>query len=175
MRAVGRAVAAARAAGHVDAQLERVAVLVDNQVEIRQQQGAGRGELDIGVLVAEGERPGPTLFRSVSMAPKYDGVTPNVPVHRFTWNGNHPRPSTAMRPLLAKAIAGSLLPDEFACGDEVKPAGVAGEMSRMLEKAEEEARAPAQRPPGPPRRRWQLRPPPRQSRPSFSSRMSLLR
>ena len=69
------------------------------------------------------------------MAPKYDGVEPNVPVQRLTWNGSHPRPSTAIRPSLAKAMAGSLLPDEFAWGEEVKPAGVAGEMRSVFEKS----------------------------------------
>jgi hypothetical protein len=32
-------------------------------------------------------------------------------------------------------MAGSLLPDEFAWGDEVKPGGVPGEMSGVFEKS----------------------------------------
>ena len=50
------------------------------------------------------------------MAPKYDGVEPNLPRHRFTWKGSQASPSTAIDPSGPKAIAGSLLPVEFACG-----------------------------------------------------------
>src|SRR5215470_1804065 len=66
-------------------------------------------------------RPAPTLFRSVSMAPKYDGVAPKCPFHRFTWNGSQASPSTAMVPSLANVMAGSLLPVEFAFGAVVTP------------------------------------------------------
>jgi hypothetical protein len=63
------------------------------------------------------------IERLVSIAPKYDGVDPNVPFQRFTWNGSQPRPSTAIAPSEPNAIAGSLSPDEFATGDAVSPDG----------------------------------------------------
>jgi hypothetical protein len=63
------------------------------------------------------------MERLVSIPPKYDGVDPNAPFQRFTWNGNQPRPSTAIAPFGPKAIAGSLSPDEFATGDAVSPGG----------------------------------------------------
>src|SRR5215470_4460216 len=80
-------------------------------------------------------RPAPTLCRSVSMAPKYDGVAPKCPFHRFTWNGSHARPSTAMVPSLANVIAGSLFPVEFAFGAVVIPGIGRVEIRGVLENA----------------------------------------
>ncbi len=66
------------------------------------------------------------------MAPKYAGVAPKCPFHRFTWNGSQPSPSTAMLPSLPKAIAGSLLPVEFAFGAVVMPGSCRVEMRGVL-------------------------------------------
>src|SRR5215472_3934543 len=80
-------------------------------------------------------RPAPTFFRSVSMAPKYAGVAPKLPFHRFTWNGSQPSPSTAMLPSLPKVIAGSLLPVESAFGAVVMPGSCKIEISGVLANA----------------------------------------
>jgi hypothetical protein len=66
-------------------------------------------------------RPAPTFCRLASTAPKYDGVVPKWPVHTFSWNGSHARPSTAIIPSLLNAISGSLFPVEFAFGAVVTP------------------------------------------------------
>src|SRR5258708_1084116 len=80
-------------------------------------------------------RPAPTFFRSVSMAPKYDGVAPKWPFHRFTWNGSQASPSTAIDPSLPKVMAGSLFPVEFAFGAGVMPVRARGELRGVLVKA----------------------------------------
>src|SRR4051794_29559364 len=59
------------------------------------------------------------------MPPKYAGVEPNLPFQRSTWNGSHARPSTAIVPSDANAIAGSLSPVRFGAGEVIVPAGAA--------------------------------------------------
>ena len=80
-------------------------------------------------------RPAPTFARLASTAPKYDGVVPKWPVHTFSWNGSHARPSTAMVPSLLNAISGSLFPVEFALGAVVTPAIGSVEIKGVLENA----------------------------------------
>src|SRR5215469_12778203 len=80
-------------------------------------------------------RPAPTFCRLASIAPKYDGVAPKCPVHRFTWAGSHARPSTAMVPSLLNVIAGSLFPVEFAFGAVVIPGIERSEIRGVLLKA----------------------------------------
>src|SRR5439155_19153167 len=72
-------------------------------------------------------RPFPWIGSRVSIAPKKaGGMSPKWPFQRLTWNVCQPSPSTAIVfPGPPKSIAGSLSPDELACG------AVAGHASRF--------------------------------------------